>query len=151
MTIKKAGIYLDTSVISALFDDRTPERKAMTSSAWMKFAEFDVFISSIVIEELAAMKDPTAKRITDTIADFTVLPITPQVELLAQQYLQRGIFPDKYYDDALHVACASVNQIPYVLSWNFKHLVKVKTRRFVSLTNALLDYPPVEIIAPPEL
>ena len=32
----KTKIYLDTSVISALFDERTPERLAMTSDFWSK-------------------------------------------------------------------------------------------------------------------
>lgn len=30
----KPKVYLDTSVISALFDERTPERQSLTKSAW---------------------------------------------------------------------------------------------------------------------
>jgi hypothetical protein len=66
-------------------------------------------------------------------------------------YVAQGIFPQKYYDDALHVAIASVNQVSILLSWNFRHLVKLKTRRMVSLVNVHEDYMPVEIISPPEL
>ena len=40
------GLYLDTSVISALFDERTPERKAMTEAAWARFPDYSVYISS---------------------------------------------------------------------------------------------------------
>ena len=42
-------------------------------------------------------------------------------------------FSDKYFDDALHIAIASVHRIDYLLSWNFKHIVKVRTRKLVSL------------------
>jgi hypothetical protein len=37
------------------------------------------------------------------------------------------------------------------LSWNFTHLVKVRTRRMVALINAIHNYIPVEIITPPEI
>lgn len=77
--------------------------------------------------------------------------MTKEAENLAEHYISKGIFPEKYRDDALHVAIASVNSIAFLLSWNFKHLVKVKTRRLVTLVNSLENYSAVEIIAPPEL
>jgi hypothetical protein len=51
----------------------------------------------------------------------------------------------------MHVALASTNGIGILLSWNFTHLVKIKTRRMISLINAQENYPAVEIISPPEL
>jgi hypothetical protein len=79
------------------------------------------------------------------------LPVSEPAHLLAHTYVAQGIFPEKYYDDALHVAIASIHQIGILLSWNFTHLVKLKTRRMVALVNTLENYLPVEIIAPPEL
>ncbi len=67
------------------------------------------------------------------------------------RYIKRGIFPEKYTSDANHIAIAVVSGIDYFASWNFKHLVKVNTRREVNLVNALLGYQQIEIIAPPEL
>ena len=90
-------------------------------------------------------------KFKEIISNLSILEITEDARELAKEYVDNGIFPEKYLDDAMHVALASVNSIPYVLSWNFKHLVKVKTRRLISLINSLEDYPPVEIIAPPEL
>ena len=37
------------------------------------------------------------------------------------------------------------------LCWNFKHIVKVSTRRAVNLFNTLMGYEVIEIVAPPEL
>ena len=48
----KTKVYLDTSVISALFDERTPERLMMTSALWSKLSNYEVFISELVLEEL---------------------------------------------------------------------------------------------------
>jgi predicted nucleic acid-binding protein len=59
--------------------------------------------------------------------------------------------PEHYKDDAIHVAVAVVNNTDLLISWNFRHLVKVKTRRMVNLVNEVLSYPHIEIIAPPEL
>jgi len=71
--------------------------------------------------------------------------------MLAQEYVRRGIIPEKYISDANHVAVSVVNRIAYFASWNFAHLVKVNTRREVNLVNALMGYEPIEIVAPPEL
>jgi predicted nucleic acid-binding protein len=48
----KTDIYLDTTIISALFDDRTPERKRHTESFWSKLTEYNVHISDLVIDEI---------------------------------------------------------------------------------------------------
>ena len=147
----KTKIYLDTSVISALFDERTPERLAMTSVFWSKLEDYDVFISELVLEELERANEQVRDKMFSVIKDFTVLKISQEAEKLAQIYVKQGVFPEKYFDDALHVALTSVNQIGILLSWNFTHLVKLKTRRMVSIVNLAENIMPVEIASPPEL
>lgn len=149
--IRTKSIYIDTSVISALFDQRTPERMSLTKKTWVNIDNYEVYISNIVIDELKAAPEDKRKKFLDVISDFIVLGVSDEVEKLADEYVKEEIFPKKYYDDALHVAIASVNDIGYLLSWNFKHLVKVKTRKMVSLVNTKYDYSSIEIIVPPEL
>jgi predicted nucleic acid-binding protein len=144
-------IYLDTSVISALFDHRTPERMSMTKSAWEQFNNYETYISDRVLGELNRVSEPLREKFLKVIEDFAVLSTSENAHSLAKTYIEQGIFPEKYYDDALHVAIASVNQIGILLSWNFTHLVKLKTRRMVALVNTLENYLPVEILSPPEL
>ena len=147
----KTKVYLDTSVISALFDERTPERLAMTSNFWSKLEDYEVFISELVLEELERTNEQVRDKMFSVIKDFIVLKTSKEVEELAQIYVKQGIFPEKYFDDALHVALTSVNQIGILLSWNFTHLVKLKTRRMVSIVNLAENIMPVEIVSPPEL
>ena len=147
-------IYLDTSVISALFDERTPERKLATEQAWLKLKDkniSDVYISELVLEELQKAAEPLKNSLLSAVSDFSVLPIMENTKHLAGIYVKQGIFPEKYFDDALHVAVASLNGIGILLSWNFTHLVKLKTRRMVSLVNAMESVFPVEIVSPPEI
>lgn len=148
---KRFRLYLDTSVISALYDARTPERQALTKSLWENLDRYDVHISDKVIEEIMQAPETIRHDLQKATAGFRVLPMSDEVLELAQAYIAQGIFPEKYFDDALHVALASFHEVDYLISWNFTHLVKVKTRRLVALINAINNLPPVEIIAPPEL
>ena len=147
----KISIYWDTTIISALFDKRTPERMAQTKQFWEHINEYNVFISELVINEIKGASQLLQRKMLKEISTFTSLSITDEVDYLAETYIKNEIFPEKYYDDALHTALASVNQIGIVLSWNFAHLVKIKTRRMVSLINTINNYNPVEIVSPPEL
>ena len=77
--------------------------------------------------------------------------VNKKVRDLANAYINHGVFQEKYIDDALHVAIATYHDISYVVSWNFEHLVKVKTRKTVNLVNILEGYKEIEIISPQEL
>jgi predicted nucleic acid-binding protein len=147
----KIKIYLDTSIISALFDKRTPERMSLTKQFWDKISEYNVFISELVINEIKGTSEPLQSQMVEKVSNFTNLFITEKEYDLANAYIENKIFPIKYYDDALHVSTATTNEIGILLSWNFTHLVKLKTRRMVSLINTMHNYNPIEIITPPEL
>ena len=147
----KINIYLDTTVISALFDRRTPERMTQTKQFWENIDEYNVFISELVIDEIKGASQPLQDQMLEIVGTFNVLSISDNSLKLANVYIKNDIFPEKYLDDALHVALASTNQIGILLSWNFTHLVKLKTRRMVALMNTMHNYNPIEIITPPEL
>ena len=54
-------------------------------------------------------------------------------------------------DDAHHIAIASVNGIDAILSWNFEHIVKLKTKREVVGINMFMGYGPIDIYSPLEV
>jgi predicted nucleic acid-binding protein len=143
-------VYLDTSVISALFDERALERQRMTENFWKNLKGQRVFISTLVQGEVEAAPNLLKRKLLEKLKDFSVLPISAEAEELAQEYIEQGVFPDRYRSDALHVAIAVSHRIEYLVSWNFTHLVKVRTRQTVNLINALKGYAGIEIIAPPE-
>ncbi|MEE8432589.1 MAG: type II toxin-antitoxin system VapC family toxin [Candidatus Desulfatibia sp.] len=149
----KPKVYLDTTVPSAYYDDRTPDRQRLTRQFWTEsLPNFEVVISTIVLMEILDTQDAERRdNIKGLVDTFEVLDFDEEAYELAQEYVKRGIFPEKYTSDANHVAIAVVNGIGYFASWNFKHVVKVNTRRKVNLVNALLEFQPIEIIAPPEL
>jgi len=151
--MKKESLYLDTSVPSAYYDERAKERKYETIKFWKDvLPKYNVYVSEITIKELENTKDETLKKkFRKLIKDFKVLKINKEIRDLAKAYVDKGVFPEKYIDDALHVAIASYYEISYLVSWNFEHLLKVKTRRSVNLVNVLEGFREIEIVSPQEL
>ena len=144
-------IYLDTSVISALFDNRATERQELTKEFFDKFEKHEIYISTLVVEEIGAANEIQRQKMQKIIQGFKILELNDEIEILAWEYIKREVFSDRYAADALHVAVGAVNEIDYLISWNFKHLVKVGTRKSVNQINNELGYGQIEIIAPPEL
>lgn len=83
--------------------------------------------------------------------NFKVLISNDKVKELAEEYIKEGIVPEKFKNDAIHIAIATVNNIDALVSWNFKHLVNIKTREEVNLINKNKGFKSIQIIAPPEL
>ena len=70
---------------------------------------------------------------------------------LSERYVNEGIIPERYKSDALHIAIAVSNDIDAIVSWNFNHIVKLKTRIMVNGINKLLGYHEIEICSPEEV
>ena len=148
----KQTIYLDTSIVSAYYDVRNPERQKLTREFWGKLKGYQIFTSALVLTEIGKLKDSTKKgKLLKLLEGAEELPVNEECQRLADEYLEKGIIPIKYRDDAVHIAIAVVYSSDYLVSWNFEHIVKVKTRRMVGLVDAEKGYKPMEIIAPPEL
>ena len=145
-------IYLDTSVISALFDDRNPERQELTNDFFEKIEVFDVFISEIVLAEIEGIKtEELKKKVRKRVMNYKILKINEETRRLASEYIKNNAIPEGYSEDALHIAISTLNNIDYLLSWNFRHIVKVKTRKIINMVNLSQHYPELKIIAPAEL
>ena len=150
--MKKLTIYLDTSVFSAYFDERMPSRMNLTQDFWKYTTDYDKYISNVVLEELDGITDNILKeKVLQLTEGFEILQMNDEVKNVAREYLKTGIIPEKEINDALHLAIVTVNQIDILLSWNFKHLVKRKTRILVNLLNSKMGYKNIDLLAPPEL
>jgi len=149
----KAAVYLDTTVPSAYYDGRAPDRQRLTEHFWRtRLPDFEPVISVVVLREIQDTPDPDRRsELAGLVDGLPILPFNEEADALTREYLAQGVFPQDYEADANHVAIAVVNGIQYLASWNFKHLVRVATRRRVNLVNALVGYGPIEIVAPPEL
>ncbi len=154
-TMKKLKLYLDTSIINFVFYDKRPEEQKLTVQLFDEIREgkYEVFISEIVLNEIDRAPQDIAKQLKAAIEEFSPeeLVVDEEVQELANKYMEQGVIPVKYRDDALHIAVASVNSLDVIVSWNFKHIVKLKTKREVTGINALMGYKQIEIYSPLEV
>ena len=145
-------LYLDTSVISALFDERNPERKALTELFFSEIENYDVYISSITIAEVNNTPDEELrKKMKKKLAPFSVFTISEEVEDLTKKILEMNAIQESYSEDAYHVAVAIINNVDFLLSWNFRHIVRKKTKDIIKMIITINNLRQVEIITPAEL
>ena len=151
--MKKEKIYLDTSVISAYFDGRLKQRQEDTRVFLKTIApQYEVYVSEITVRELSETKNEALRnKFLRMIKGFKVLIVNQEMTSLAEKYIKDAVFPRKYFDDALHIAAASYYKMSCLVSWNFEHIVKVKTRRLVNLENKRNNFEALEIASPLEL
>lgn len=150
--MKKLKLYLDTSVLSYLMADDVPEKMFDTQEMWelLQQDEYEVVISELTFDEL--MRCSSEKRadiaMYMTLINYIRVPITEQQNKLAQEYLKYKVLNDKSIDDLIHIACSVLNDCDYILSWNFKHFVNIKTVSKINSVNVLLGFREVKIIPP---
>ncbi len=145
-------LYLDTSFLSALFDERNPERKSLTESFFVETKNFEIFISNITIAEIEKTPDKEIKKkMNEKIANFSVLTISNEIEELVKDIIGKGAINESYSEDAYHIAIAIISEMDFLLSWNFRHIVRKKTKDIVRMICTLNNLRQIEIITPAEL
>ena len=143
-------LYLDTSIPSAYYNDRDPERQIITQHVWhTQLAEYHLVISNITFKELGATKN--RKRMKKLIALVNHLDsriLTEPCSVLASEYLKNLKIPKT---DAQHIAIATLNDCEILLSWNFSHLVNYHNKRKIDEINSSNGFKTITIISPNEL
>ena len=79
------------------------------------------------------------------------LETTVEAEELADMYITEGALTNKSYNDALHIALATINNAEVLASWNFKHIVNLNRIRLYNSINLRLGYRLIEIRTPREI
>ena len=70
---------------------------------------------------------------------------------MQQSYIAERILTNKWIDDALHVALATVGNCDVIVSWNFKHIVNYKKIPLFNAVNILNGYEKLDIYSPLEI
>ena len=150
---RKTKIYLDTSVLSYLKQEDSPERMKATLQFWEELKNRDdiiIYLSDVTIAEVSDCYEPKRSFIMNKLKEIQFIFLTKDddAELLAKQIIDLGILNNKSHDDCLHIAIAVLEACNYIVSWNFKHLVNVKTINGVRAITNLKGFSPIDIITP---
>ena len=144
-------IYLDTSVIGGYLDKEF--------QVWSKqlFDEFKTgkkiaVISDITLDELENARQEIRdllKLIPEKAKEYVLND--GEAEELADAYLKEGAITKKFYEDALHIAIATINKVDVLVSWNFKHIVNLDRIKKYNGVNLKHGYTILEIRNPREI
>jgi len=150
--MRKLRLYLDTSTISHLFAEDTPDKMNDTHTLWHDLiaGKYDVFISPVVIDEIRKCFEPRQSMMFEKLEQikFQVLTEAGEVFALANEYIKGGVLREKSRDDCLHIAYAVVYNCDIIVSWNFKHLVNFKTINRIRVVNTIHMYKEIGIVSP---
>ncbi len=148
--MKKLKIYLDTSVIGGCFDYRFKEYSNRLIENIKNYNVVGV-ISEITIRELEYAPD-FVKEYFDSYEDkLEVIIISDEIRTLAKNYIEDAVVSEQHFEDALHIACATVNQIDVLVSWNFKHIVNFNRIIKFNAVNIKNGYKALQIFSPMEV
>jgi len=150
--MRKIKFYLDTSIISHLFADDTPDKMIDTIRLWNDLinGKYKIYISDVVLNEVQHCPEPKRSQMLEKIRqiELTILHEDDEVKDLAIEYIKGGVLKEKSYDDCLHIAYAVIYHCDAIVSWNFKHLVNFKTINKIRIVNAINHYKELSIISP---
>jgi len=79
------------------------------------------------------------------------LEITEEINQLAEEYVREKVVGETSIDDCRHIACATIYQLDYLISWNFKHIVNVFRIRGYNSINLKNGYMQLDIRSPKEI
>ena len=152
--MRKLKIYLDTTIPSYVFNSHVPDKQIAAKKLfeYIDQERFEAYISAAVMREILNTKDKDLRnQIILLVKTLKVLEVSSECIGLAEEYIKRDIIPRENIDDAIHIACASIYEIDFLISYNFENIVKIKTIDNVQAVNLLLGYRSPRIIIPEEV
>lgn len=144
-------VYADTSVIGGYFDREFQE---WSIALWNEFISGtkQIMLSDLTAQELEFAREEIRNLLTG-IPEKNRVDITVDDEAikLAETYIAEGALTNKSYNDALHIALATLNNADVLASWNFKHIVNLDRIRLYNSVNIRFGYRLIEIRTPREI
>ena len=146
---------METSVWNFLFVDDAPEKRKITERFFhdVETGGYEIFISEAVKAEILSAASGKRERLFEVIRKFkpVELEYDESVRFLAGKYVEKGVLTEKHFADLLHLAYASSNGLFALVSWNLKHLVKMKTLVLGNAVNMENGYPDIKIFTPEQV
>lgn len=119
----------------------------------IKSGKYDVYISDVVLRELNDCNEEKRNKLLEYLKEiqFQTVEITDKTMKLAEKFIDFGVLKKKSFDDCQHIATAIVSDCDIIISWNFKHIVNVKTIRGVKVITTMEGFKDLLIYQPTAL
>lgn len=130
-------VYIETTVVSYLTawpnrDVVIAGHQQITREWWGTRREgYELCISQLVLGEAAGGDAQAAQERLAVLKSMTILETTTAALEVAKELIRAGALPAKAADDALHIAVAATHGIPFLLTWNCRHLANAAMRPLI--------------------
>ncbi|MEJ7591106.1 MAG: SUMF1/EgtB/PvdO family nonheme iron enzyme, partial [Planctomycetaceae bacterium] len=90
--------------------------------AWWDFHRhrYDLVTAQYVVDECNTGNQRFAAERLEDLAQIPLLSLGEDIDRLATEIISHAILPADALLDALHIACAAVNRVDYLLTWNYR-------------------------------
>ncbi len=150
-----ATLYIETSIISYLRQRPSSQvvmaaRQLLTHQWWgEERGNYELVTSQYVLDEASAGDAVLASERLQSLDGILLLPLDPQIGVIAKEIISRAILPPRASIDALHIAMVAHHRIEYLLTWNCRHIANAKI--LPRIRDVLTDLGiPIPIICTPE-
>ena len=153
----KPRVYIETTFVSYLM--ARPSRDVViaghqqsTHEWWdQSRTNYELCVSALVLQEAGAGDPEAAQERLDVLATMTLLETTEEATALAKELIRGGALPSKAAADALHIAIAATQGIPFLLTWNCRHMANATMRSVIESICSAKGYNAPIICTPEEL
>jgi len=152
--MKKLKLYLETTLFNYYFDtNRDGHRDTVALFEAIGKGAFDGYTSEYVRLELLNAPEPKQQQMLSLINKYNieVLPTNDDAVKLAERYISFSIIPARFIMDGVHIAIATINKLDCILSFNFSHINKLKTKYLTEPINISEGYNRIAICTPMEI
>ena len=147
----KPRIYIDTSVIGGCFDVEFMEWSNKLFDEFVKGNKIAI-ISDILTDELEEAPLNIREKIKEIqVENLIQILKNDDADFLVSKYIDFKAISTKNYNDALHIAIATINNADLLVSWNFKHIVNYDRILLYNSINLMFGYKQLEIRTPKEV
>jgi predicted nucleic acid-binding protein len=139
--MKKRKLYLDTSILGFALNrhDLIRQAEANRLLRQIRAGHFLGAYSYVTEMEVAEAPPRIARRLQHKIAWASLRRVRvrsrSQAHGLAERYCRSAVIPREYFDDALHVAIATLWRADALVSYNYTHIVRLDTMVEVNAIN----------------
>ena len=152
--INKLRLYVETTTFNYYFDaDRDGHEDTVRLFEAIGAGKYEGYASIHVTSELKRAQEPKRSNMLALVEkyDIQLLEDEARVAILAKLYIENEIIPATYRLDSLHIAMASVYNLDCVVSYNFRHINRAKTKILTARLNRETGYGAVVICTSKEV
>jgi len=153
--MKSLKIYLETTVFNFFFAEDSPDKRqdAIKLFEEIKQGKYIPYTSDYVLQELLKAEEPKRTKMVNLLDQYGIklIALDTNAEGLADKYVIEKIIPTKYRMDGIHIAMATINNLDIIVSYNFHHIVKLKTIIGTESINLREGYKRIGIYSPTEV